>query len=275
MSTANPEPSRATAVSLRARSAGSASRGNNSGQVRSLATSLLASLATLGIVSTCAADYAGGTASSSPPAKRAEVLQLSHPPGRAPKLHLADIGENWPRSLFQGLFGIPQRSEPRHSPRPMVERRLPRREPEREVRRRQNTTQSPARRTEHQKNGRANDNGTYRTMCVRLCDGYYWPINFATHKDNFARDSQVCTKSCSSPAALYYYPNPGGEIEDMVSLHGVPYQKLGTALLYRATYDEGCKCRPHPWETESIERHQKYTHQKQLRAAGQNPGRTR
>ena len=271
MSTANPASFRATSVSLRRRSAGSASRRNNRGQARSLAT-LLASLATLLVVGTCAADYAGGAASSSPPAKRAEVMQLSPPRARTPKLHLADIGENWPRSFFQGLFGIPERSEPRRSRPPMVQRRLPQREPERQVRRRQNTTQSPSRGTERQRHSRANDNGTYRTMCVRLCDGYYWPISFATHKGNFARDSQVCTRSCGSPAALYYFP--GGEPEDMVSLQGQPYKSLGTALLYRATYDENCKCRPHPWETEAIERHRRYPQPNQLRAAAQHPRRT-
>jgi hypothetical protein len=100
-------------------------------------------------------------------------------------------------------------------------------------------------------------------MCVRLCDGYYWPISFATEKANFERDSRTCTQSCDSPAALYYYPNPGGEPEEMISLRGKLYKDLGTALLYRATYDASCKCRPHPWEAESIERHQRYAQQKQ------------
>jgi hypothetical protein len=90
-------------------------------------------------------------------------------------------------------------------------------------------------------------------MCVRLCDGYYWPISFATDKAHLRRDSRRCNRSCSAPAGLYYYPNPGGVPEDMVSLDGVPYKSLGTAFLFRASYDASCKCRPHPWEKEALE----------------------
>jgi hypothetical protein len=39
----------------------------------------------------------------------------------------------------------------------------------------------------------------------------------------------------------------------MVSLDGVPYKSLGTAFLFRASYDASCKCRPHPWEKEALE----------------------
>ena len=112
-------------------------------------------------------------------------------------------------------------------------------------------------------------------MCVRLCDGFYWPISFATGAANFARDSKICTRSCGSSAALYYYRNPGGEPEDMVSLDGRPYKSLGTAFLHHTAYDADCKCRPHPWETEAIERHRKYAEPNQPRAAAQNSRRAR
>ena len=35
--------------------------------------------------------------------------------------------------------------------------------------------------------------GTYRTMCVRLCDGYYFPISFSTTSERFPEDAQNCT----------------------------------------------------------------------------------
>lgn len=43
---------------------------------------------------------------------------------------------------------------------------------------------------------------TYRTVCVRLCDGYYWPMSYATSADNLGRDRQKCSSSCGSPARL-------------------------------------------------------------------------
>jgi hypothetical protein len=104
-------------------------------------------------------------------------------------------------------------------------------------------------------------------MCVRLCDGYYWPVSFATAREGFERDARACAQSCNASAVLYYYPNPGGEVDDMVSLEGRTYKSLGTAFLYRTTYDANCKCRPHPWEAEAAERHKGYAKPTQLRAA--------
>ena len=51
--------------------------------------------------------------------------------------------------------------------------------------------------------------GTFRTICVRSCDGYYFPISFATTADHFRDDEQTCQRMC--PAAevrLYTYHNP-------------------------------------------------------------------
>jgi hypothetical protein len=55
---------------------------------------------------------------------------------------------------------------------------------------------------------------------VRLCDGYYFPISFSTMRSEFARDADKCAASCGSEARLFYHPNPGGDVEDMVDLTG-------------------------------------------------------
>lgn len=100
--------------------------------------------------------------------------------------------------------------------------------------------------------------GTYRTMCVRVCDGYFFPISFSTTDDNFERDQARCEASCSSPARLFVYKNPGEEIEEMKDLDGTPYTRLLTAFLFRQKYDSACKCTPHPWEPQALDRHRLY-----------------
>jgi hypothetical protein len=105
----------------------------------------------------------------------------------------------------------------------------------------------------------ASSHGTFRTLCVRLCDGYYWPISFAATRDRLERDAQVCERSCGEQARLFVYRNPGGDIEDMEDLQGRPYRLLRTAFLYRTEYVPTCKCQPHPWEAEARERHRVYT----------------
>lgn len=100
--------------------------------------------------------------------------------------------------------------------------------------------------------------GTYRTLCVRLCDGYFYPISVATTPARFTHDEATCQSSCRSPARLYVYPNPGGEPEQMVSLDGRPYTVLPAAFLFRTRYDASCTCKPHPWEQEALARHRAY-----------------
>ena len=101
---------------------------------------------------------------------------------------------------------------------------------------------------------------TYRTMCVRLCDGFYWPVSFATTKDKFDDDASTCARSCggAATAKLFVYRNPGSDIDAMEDLNGRAYKKLETAFSFRAKYEPSCKCRPHPWEDASLQRHQSY-----------------
>lgn len=92
---------------------------------------------------------------------------------------------------------------------------------------------------------------TYRTMCVRLCDGYYWPISFSATRNRFAADSRQCESSCVMPAKLYVYRNPGGDIEQMRDLSGAPYTALPSAFRYRKEYVADCRCKPDPWSEEA------------------------
>ena len=84
---------------------------------------------------------------------------------------------------------------------------------------------------------------TYRTICVRLCDGYYFPISYATVPDTFSRDANACSSQCAAPAELFYYQNPGAEVEQATSLSGAPYTKLKNAWLYRKQFVKGCSCK--------------------------------
>jgi len=86
--------------------------------------------------------------------------------------------------------------------------------------------------------------GTYRTVCVRSCDGYYFPISYATSPDHFREDEAACQRMC--PAAdvqLYSYHNPGEEIAQAVSLSGRLYTELPTAFEYRKAVNPACSCR--------------------------------
>jgi hypothetical protein len=91
----------------------------------------------------------------------------------------------------------------------------------------------------------ADASGSYRTMCVRTCDGYYFPISFATSPANFARDERTCQARCPGAKVELFYHVPSEESESMVSLAGMPYEDLPTAFLYRKAdtpRTPGCTC---------------------------------
>jgi Protein of unknown function (DUF2865) len=85
---------------------------------------------------------------------------------------------------------------------------------------------------------------TYRTLCVRLCDGFYFPISFAVPESGLGRDAEQCQASCGPEVRLFYHPNPGGSVASMADLSGQVYSALPTAFTYRKTLVAGCSCRP-------------------------------
>jgi hypothetical protein len=96
-------------------------------------------------------------------------------------------------------------------------------------------------------------NGRYRSVCVRLCDGFYYPIHFSTYGSRLAQDEQQCQSSCAAPAELYVYRNPGQEIQQAISLNGSAYMDLPVALKYRKEYVKGCSCKQSEYNPTEIE----------------------
>lgn len=88
--------------------------------------------------------------------------------------------------------------------------------------------------------------GRYRTLCVRACDGYYFPISFSASRAQFGTDEAICYNTCPGAEAELYYHNTAGEAEQMVSLAGEPYVDIEHAFRYRETYDKECSCRINP-----------------------------
>ena len=88
------------------------------------------------------------------------------------------------------------------------------------------------------------DSGTYRTVCVRSCDGGYFPISFATSPAHFADDEKTCKAQCpATEAELYAYRNPGEDINQAVSVNGQPYTALPNAFKYRTEFNPSCACK--------------------------------
>lgn len=91
---------------------------------------------------------------------------------------------------------------------------------------------------------------TFRTLCVRPTDGYFYPLQYTATPDNFALHELVCQAQCEG-ARLFVHRNPGEGVDDAVDLEGRRYADLPNAFAYQETYDPSSLCRPSqdlmPW----------------------------
>jgi hypothetical protein len=87
--------------------------------------------------------------------------------------------------------------------------------------------------------------GGYRTICVRVCDGYYFPLNFSTSRQRFAADATKCINQYAlGEAELFYYPT-GGDPAQAVSLSGQRYFQQPSAFAFRQAFHPQCAIRLH------------------------------
>lgn len=87
----------------------------------------------------------------------------------------------------------------------------------------------------------------FRTMCVRSCDGYFFPMSNAATLSDFERDGKNCRSACpGTEMQVFYTPGLGDDAGGMISAaNGRPYRELGTAYLYKRAgipRPPGCGC---------------------------------
>ena len=152
------------------------------------------------------------------------------------------------QGFFETLFGLSKpRSQPRRLPRyappprytsPFLTPRL------------HAPGERPAARPRH--------SGRYRTVCVRMCDGYYWPVSSSVSRSRFSHDARTCRAKCGSQARLFYHGSHISDAKRLVDLTGRSYARLPTAFLYRKKYIKDCRCKPDPWAQSELNRHRGY-----------------
>jgi hypothetical protein len=92
--------------------------------------------------------------------------------------------------------------------------------------------------------GDPNQSSTFRTVCVRTCDGSFFPISFSTNQSRFREDERICQRMCpATEVYLYTHRNPGEDISQAVSLNGQPYTNLPTAFRFRQEFNPSCTCK--------------------------------
>jgi hypothetical protein len=141
---------------------------------------------------------------------------------------------------FDRLFprrSLPELRRPRERARATPRQARPR------ERARAEPKQARTPREKRKRGGMSVARATYRTLCVRSCDGFYFPISFSTTRDHFEADQGTCNQMCpAGQAQIYYYANSSEGPESMRSMTGMPYTELPTAFQYRKSLNPSCSC---------------------------------
>ena len=83
-----------------------------------------------------------------------------------------------------------------------------------------------------------------KAVCVRTCDGYYFPISFSATQSKFLEDEKTCQRMCpASDVTLFSHRNPGEDVARAVSSNGKLYSELPAAFSYRKQFNAACSCR--------------------------------
>jgi hypothetical protein len=86
--------------------------------------------------------------------------------------------------------------------------------------------------------------GTYKTLCVRTCDGFYFPISYSTVPANFSQDAQACQRLCpAADTVLYSHRTTGEDVNQAVSANGSLYTQMANAFAYRKAFNPSCSCK--------------------------------
>lgn len=112
---------------------------------------------------------------------------------------------------------------------------------------------------------------TYRTLCVRLCDGFYFPVSNATTESHFQEDEAKCHSQCAAPAELYTHRSDQ-DVEQMVSLSGRPYTAMPNAFRNRKVYIRGCSCNQSEYSVEEIAKSEEALKQQSSKRADASGG---
>lgn len=91
--------------------------------------------------------------------------------------------------------------------------------------------------------------GGLRTLCVRTCDGAFFPISSDATPLDFREQAAQCERMCpGTQTELFYHSLQGQESEDMVSARtGKPYASMPMAFAYRnnpaTSRSPSCSCK--------------------------------
>jgi hypothetical protein len=86
--------------------------------------------------------------------------------------------------------------------------------------------------------------GGSEAVCVRECDGGFFPINYSARRDNLDDLNTLCKALCPGAEASLYTKSLYKDIDSAVSINGDSYGDHPNAFKFQKTRDASCSCKP-------------------------------
>ena len=84
-----------------------------------------------------------------------------------------------------------------------------------------------------------------RTVCVRMCDGYLFPLGTLGAQADMPVHRAACAAACpGAPTSVYTLSARETELDRAVSPQGLPYRASALANIYRQRRVAACSCQP-------------------------------
>ena len=91
---------------------------------------------------------------------------------------------------------------------------------------------------------RDNARGGSQALCVRSCDGGYFPMSVTARRRDLSDLQDLCTALCPGTEARLFTRVPGREVSTAVAVNGERYADLPNALKFEKAFDKTCTCKP-------------------------------
>lgn len=85
---------------------------------------------------------------------------------------------------------------------------------------------------------------TGKTICVRSCDGGFFPLSPRSDDDQLESLDQLCRASCPNTEAHLYTMPSGDDLAAATAIDGTPYTSLPAAFKFQKSFDASCTCKP-------------------------------
>ena len=85
--------------------------------------------------------------------------------------------------------------------------------------------------------------GGPKAVCVRTCDGAFFPVSYAATQRSLGGLAQLCSALCPNAETEVFTYSMSRDIDDAVSMNGVPYRSMPYAGKFRTKVDSSCSCR--------------------------------